>query len=164
MGLDMYLYLEDYIGGEFEHRNVKGKVKITYEPLNSTRTSLELDASEISSIRRQVGYWHKANAIHNWFVQEIANGKDECQEIHVSWEQLDELEEIVCKILKHKNNQDELEAMAQELLPPTSGFFFGDTGINEWYIHDLEETLTIIKEAKKDRHYLLNHLVYQASW
>jgi hypothetical protein len=50
-----------------------------------------------------------------------------------------------------------------DLLPPTSGFFFGGTGIDEWYWVNLQETVDKLTEA-------LEHSVddamfeYQASW
>jgi hypothetical protein len=32
-------------------------------------------------------------------------------------------------------------ALAEELLPTASGFFFGSTEYNEWYIDDLKNTI-----------------------
>jgi hypothetical protein len=42
-------------------------------------------------IRKQIGYWRKANAVHGWFVNELANGIDECQEIDVERSDLERL-------------------------------------------------------------------------
>ena len=31
------------------------------------------------SIMKQVGYWRKANEIHNWFVENVQDGEDDCE-------------------------------------------------------------------------------------
>jgi hypothetical protein len=87
-----------------------------------------------------MGYWRKANQIHNWFVANVQEGKDECQEACVSREQLTELREVCQKILD--NNE-----LAEKLLPTASGFFFGGTEYDQWYFNDIEETIKIIDNA-----------------
>jgi hypothetical protein len=51
----------------------------------------------------EVGYWRKANAIHGWFVRELANGVDECQPIHVSRENLVVLRQLCLEALRDRN-------------------------------------------------------------
>ena len=83
------------------------------------------------------GYWRKANAIHDWFVRECQGGVDECQPSYVAREQLVELKELCEQVLADKTK-------AAELLPTTSGFFFGSTDYDEYYFQDLESTIEII--------------------
>lgn len=97
---------------------------------------------ELPSIQCQVkiGYWRKANAIHDWFVQNCQDGNDDCRESYVSIEQLEELRKICQMVLDN-------HALASEHLPTTSGFFFGSTEYDELYFQDLQSTVEIIDNA-----------------
>ena len=78
-------------------------------------------------------YWRKANAIHDWFVQNCQDGVDECQYSNeISAEQLAELVSLCETELASDHKGD--------LLTPASGFFFGGTEVDEWYIQDLKQT------------------------
>jgi len=128
MGLDMYLMT---------------RAKNKYAVENS-----ELNYNEI-------GYWRKANAIHKWFVDNVQQGKDECQVSNVSRDQLQKLLEVVNTVL---NNQSK----ATELLPPQKGFFFGSQEIDEWYFKDLKDTKVFVENALKlDENW---DIFYQSSW
>jgi hypothetical protein len=58
----------------------------------------------------EVGYWRKANAIHGWFVRELAGGVDECQPIHVSRENLITLRQLCLEALRDRNINEVPEA------------------------------------------------------
>lgn len=88
----------------------------------------------------QIGYWRKSNQIHRWFVNECANGVDECQPISVSDEKLGELLGL-CKQVALDPTR------AKELLPPAAGFFFGSTDIDEWYMSGIQQTIDILETA-----------------
>jgi hypothetical protein len=159
MGLDMYMNKKTYIGANFEHRNVKGKVELTIGEKNQ---KIGVKLNRISEISEQVGYWRKANHIHNWFVENVQGGKDECQEATVSLEKLKELQAVCRKVLRSK-------AKAHELLPTQSGFFFGGTDYDEYYFNDVKDTLKIInpliKELEqKDTVGTYPEVVYRSSW
>lgn len=145
MGLDMYLTKSHYVGAYFEHRQVKGTVSLMVEG-----KKLPINKKKISEIIEQVGYWRKANAIHNWFVQHVQDGKDECQRSYVSAEQLLELKKLCELALKTKD---------ATLLPPVSGFFFGSTEIDTYYWDDIRETIEILSDIDETCTYY-----YQASW
>jgi len=98
----------------------------------------------------QVGYWRKANAIHNWFVENVQDGVDECQEVHVPWEKLQELKALCRRVLDTKNPIG---------LEPTPGFFFGSTEVDEYYFQDIDDTLDILDKLDEEETYY-----YQASW
>jgi hypothetical protein len=113
-----------------------------------------------------VGYWRKANAIHGWFVNTLANGVDECQPIYVSRENLEQLRLACNNVLKAPVGV-ELEDIADDYgLLPTQGFFFGSSEMDEYYMDDLRRTIQIIDNIfslvhEDDYHY---SFVYQASW
>jgi hypothetical protein len=114
----------------------------------------QIDPAKISYIIQDVGYWRKANAIHQWFVDNVQHGVDDCKEYDVSVEQLKELLGIVEQVLAD-------HSLAGELLPTQSGFFFGSTEYDEWYFKDLEETRDILTEALKNES---GDYQYQSSW
>jgi len=102
-----------------------------------------------------IGYWRKVNAIHNWFINELADGKDECQRIYADRSELERLSET-CKAVLADNS------LAEKLLPTGAGFFFGGTEYDEWYFEGLKNTVAQIKEALA----LGSNwgFYYQASW
>ena len=134
MGLDMYLTAERYLWSHDENDMQIG------ENIGQL-VGLPTD-SKVKTITVEAGYWRKSNQIHNWFVQNVQSGKDECQETYVSREQLKELREVCQKVL---NNNE----LAEQLLPTASGFFFGATEYDQRYFNDLEETIKIIDNALK---------------
>ena len=171
MGLDMYLTGKRYIWSD--ERN---KIRITGLPVKH----------EIKSVDYDMGYWRKANAIHNWFVENVQNGEDNCAEYYVSREQLQELYKVVTAVLEsteliegvinngytyengekvyHKEVGKVMadDSVAQELLPTSSGFFFGNTDYNEWYYEDLKETKKMLLEALEADKQI--EFYYQSSW
>ena len=153
MGLDMYLQADLYVGGKFEHRHVKGKCSFTIGKNHIQKYDIALN--EISSITIDVGYWRKANAIHKWFVDNVQNGIDECQRSYVNRGHLETLKTLCLDVINDPTK-------AGDLLPTESGFFFGSTDFDEWYMEDIKETVNIIDKA-------LNlppeyDIYYQASW
>jgi len=104
----------------------------------------------------QVAYWRKANAIHGWFVREAQNGVDECQHSLVHREQLQELIDTCSKVLLD-------HSLAEELLPPERGCFFGTYEYDDWYFTDLENTVTELTAvlADKGEDY---EFYYNSSW
>lgn len=154
MGLDMYLTKKTYIGGNWSHRKVTGSVKLTLNTGSEHEKLIEINPENISEIVEHCGSWRKANQIHNWIVENIQDGKDECQESYFPPEKLKELRDTCEKVLK--NNE-----LASELLPPQSGFFFGSTEIDEWYFSDLRDTIEIIDSLNLENG---GDFYYQASW
>lgn len=87
----------------------------------------------------EVAYWRKCNQIHNWFIEHCAGGDHSinCEDIEVNLEQLAGLRQTCQEVIDDPSK-------AAELLPTRSGFFFGSTGYDEWYINGLKETVGII--------------------
>lgn len=141
-----------------------------------------------NSLFEEIGYWRKANAIHNWFVENVQNGVDDCGEYEVSKSDLKELLSL-CKEVKDnsvlvdgeiKNGyifKDGVETpiyedgkyiedptIAMELLPCSSGFFFGSQEYDEWYLQDIEYTIDKIETILKETDFNNEIIIYSASW
>ena len=106
--------------------------------------------------KEEICYWRKANQIHHWFVENVQNQIDDCNDYEVSKEQLKDLLQI-CK--KVKNNK----IHAQELLPTCEGFFFGDTEYDEYYWNDIDYTIEMINKVLKEVNFD-EEIVYYYSW
>lgn len=88
MGLSMYLTAERFF---------------TYDKPRETR-----DGMEIESEKLRAAYWRKFADLHGYFVQTFLDGVDECQELELTADQL----------------QQVIDAVEADELPHTTGFFF----------------------------------------
>lgn len=135
MGLDQYLYAK-----RFASPNFPGDKDIYKTVINSVEAESfyrpESNGFPCVTVAVQVGYWRKANAIHQWFVDNCQGGEDDCRETYVDREQLEELRDLCKSILADHSKADDL--------PTAAGFFFGSTDYDEWYFHNLEETVETI--------------------
>lgn len=148
MGLDMYLTAERYLWRDDETR---GKISAFFP-------ELEIVGGEVESITASLITWRKANAIHNWFVQNVQDGVDECQRSYVSTEKLQALHDIAVEVL---NDHDK----AAELLPSKGGFFFGSVEYDEWYFSDLKETRKSLSKILANLESLKKYdFYYNSSW
>ena len=151
MGLDMYLTKNTYIGANYEHNKVSGVIEIKKDG-----KEIPIQFNRVSTIIEEVGYWRKANHIHNWFVEKCQDGVDECQKTYIDIEQLTDLLQV-CKIVI--NNKD----LASELLPTSSGFFFGGTEYDEYYFNDIQYTIELIESLFKEDN-TDSSFYYSSSW
>lgn len=186
----MYLTKKTYVGAEYEHRKVSGKceIKVGDNPL-------PINFKRITYIEERVGYWRKANQIHKWFVDNIQGGNDDCGEYDLSKEKAIELLNI-CKEIKDKcklvggkvrNGQVanaetggkfvdvtedgklmENSHIAAKLLPTKSGFFFGSTDYDQYYMQDIDDTIEILEslmaEDNPEKDYFAQDIIYSSSW
>lgn len=134
MGLDMYLCAEACVTNYRGTDDQKAGARTA-----ATLLGLPPDDDNYGSIEIKVhaGYWRKANAIHAWFVENVQDGVDECQQTYVSRDQLRELKRQCSLVLS-------APGAALETLPPRSGFFFGSTDVDEYYLEDLKHTVEVI--------------------
>ena len=207
MGLDMYLCRTKRINGITikQAQNIEAYLswrdnerarKYTLEEWSGVR---EKDVPPQSVIKyyeeqikntkdEEVGYWRKANQIHNWFVENVQDGEDDCGSYEVSKWQLEELLDI-CKLIKNKckliNGRvkvgEHLEngkwvadyedgqildnaEIAEEYLPTRSGFFFGGTDYDEWYMGDIDDTIQIIEKVLDETDFETQIVFYSSSW
>ena len=127
--------------------------------------TLKLDLHQIEAVDVHVGYWRKANAIHGWFVENVAKGVDDCRSMRVDPEELVELSDLCQRILDMPEGE-ERDKLIMEKLPPTDGFFFGSTKIDEDYFQDLKDTVKILENvSEKDwKDPFFDGYFYHASW
>jgi len=143
MGLDMYLSGYKYLWRDDDTRKkVKKQLKSSYDP---------------KYVVLELMYWRKANAIHKWFVDNVQEGEDDCKEHLVSIDDLKQLLSVVNSVLQDTS-------LAEQLLPPTSGFFFGSTSVDEWYWKDLENTRDRLNELLSSPDIEELDIYYQSSW
>lgn len=140
-------------------------------------------------IKEEIGYWRKANMIHNWFVDHVQDGEDDCQyHREVTEEDLQELLDTCRTVLAstrlipgmvengrtYKDGKWETNwvngkvledsSVAEELLPIQEGFFFGGTKYDEWYWADLVETVEILEKALATTDWEKQMVYYLSSW
>ena len=152
MGLDMYFSAKFNINSYDNQKAIDSVVDVFPFVGKDTVDGVCVDIT--------LGYWRKANAIHNWFVKNVQDGIDECQKAFVERHHVVELLELVNKVLDNRE-------LAPTLLPPTSGFFFGSTDLDEWYWGDIEHTKKVLENALSVLDNSGNYhvsLYYQSSW
>lgn len=167
MGLDMYLEVRKHFSG-YDFAGQEEKIAAYKKVIEAA--GLE-DASAktnpYATVSTTAIYWRKANAIHGWFVDTLANGVDECQEIHVPREKLQELREMCFDALSIPAGMT-LAQHAETVLPTASGFFFGSTDYDEFYEKDLQDTMDgidrVLATLPEDGEGWDWSLVYRASW
>lgn len=175
-----------------EYKDVpNGNIRKFYEPFFTVKYS-EWDIEKsygYGRIMDQVAYWRKANAIHDWFVNHVQDGEDDCDyHDEVTKETLQELLDVCEQVLKasemvdgqivngyrYTDNGKEpiLEdgqhikdpSVAMELLPTTGGFFFGSTDYDEWYYEQVEYTANKIREILETTDFEQEMIYYVSSW
>lgn len=151
MGLDMmlyrtrYLHTADYIPDDRR------------EVITLRKGNVDVPLTNPVYLTEEILYWRKANQIHHWFVQNVQNGVDDCKEHEVSLVDLRKLRDLCNQVLADKH-------LAETLLPPQSGFFFGSTEIDEFYFDDLRRTVESLDQtlSKQDECYFTYS--YRSSW
>lgn len=161
----MYLHLRKTVHGyEFGGNDTEPyKNVVDAAGLNGLATP----DSPYATVDVTVMYWRKANQIHGWFVNTLADGVDECQEIRVSRENLQTLRDLCFEATSIPAGMT-MEEHAAKVLPPTVGFFFGSEDIDDWYVQDLKQTMDgidrILSQLPEDGEGWDWSLYYQASW
>lgn len=156
MGLDMYLRAERYVSPYSNPELASAIHKLLEFPIT---------AQGGTSVSTVCAYWRKANQIHNWFVQNVQGGEDDCKSYYVNRKQLVELRDLCSTVLEDVaglTDKDEIASYCEENLPTQSGFFFGDTEYGEYYFNDLKDTIKHIDSVLtlSDDY----EFEYQSSW
>jgi hypothetical protein len=165
MGLDMYLrYRKNFSG-----YNLGDSDPAIYQQVIEAAGLADAASkdSPYATVEVTAMYWRKANMIHTWFVDTLGGGVDECQEIHVPREKLKELRDLCFEALSVPAGMS-LTEHAEKVLPTASGFFFGSTEYDEWYVQDLQSTMDgldrVLATLPDDGEGWDWSLIYQASW
>lgn len=163
MGLDMYLKAQRYVSKhDYSKPRAEGEYPEVTQLFKDTLALYpELNTGDIYGfeVSRCVAYWRKANAIHQWFVDNCQDGEDDCKEYYVGRESLHELLKL-CQEVKAKHDPE----LAGEALPPQQGFFFGSTEIDQWYWKDIDLTIDQLTRILNDERLNEYDFYYQASW
>jgi len=149
MGLDMYLSAEKYQYGSLNE-----------EPTDLTKAVngfIDTKGYQVKSFKIWACDWRKANQIHEWFVQNVQGGEDDCAPYNVDTGQLSELVDLCKRVLANRE-------LAEELLPTQAGFFFGGTDYDEHYFQDLEDTIKKLEHFATDPSWASWDFTYQSSW
>ncbi len=157
MGLDMYLLGKKYVP-TFDYNNRDDSKLFADNPqYNEIIKTAGLDGIATRdlgvTLEVTVGYWRKANQIHGWFVDNVQEGRDDCNEYPVERRQLEELRTLCKAAIANKDHGD---------LPPVSGFFFGSNEVDDWYWNKLEDTVEILDRVLSYPDDI--RFYYQSSW
>jgi ABC-type Zn uptake system ZnuABC Zn-binding protein ZnuA len=154
MGLDMYLNKKSFLfTGDYVNENEREAVEVT----KGGKPHPAIKQKRIKEVVEEVAYWRKANHIHQWFVENIQKGIDDCGEYSVPFYKLEELVKVCKKVLKDQSK-------ASELLPTQGGFFFGSTEYDEHYFYDVENTVRMLEEVLSEDGAKDQEYSYQSSW
>ena len=133
MGLDMYLYTKS-----------QGLAKHMYDwHITNGYWANKYDGWRLS--HGIIGYWRKANQIHEWMVKNVQRGTDDCRPHEITPEDMKQLVELCDRVLEAHDTE-----VSDSILPTGSGFFFGSTDYDEYYYKDVEYTKALLEEIMKN--------------
>lgn len=159
MGLDMYLERVFYVKN-WDYMAADERTVISV--LRAAKPIPGLNMENISSIVTQEAYWRKANAIHAWFVDNVADGVDDCRQVPVTIEQVTTLRDLCKQILDAPAKNRVM--LAEKLLPTRGGFFFGSTDYDQYYFADLRLTVEQLDRVLSSGDAGPAIFYYRASW
>ena len=143
---------------------------------------------DYDTIFTEIAYWRKANEIHNYFVEHVQHGVDDCGTYDVSKKQLEDLlykckeVERIAVLEKSKvvngytfeNGKEipmyedgEVIVNAEEvaaILPTQGGFFFGSTDYDKYYMEDIKYTIDILEKILEETDFDTEAVCYHSSW
>lgn len=129
-----------------------------------------INLKKVKYIEEEVMYWRKANAIHKFFIDTCGGGEDDCSKNY--YVDLDTLKDLYdkCKQITEKckaiagDNDITNKNLAEELLPTQSGFFFGETAYDEYYLADIRQTMEVLQPIVESTEDDMGDYYYSASW
>ena len=154
MGLDMYLRLKEH-----SKCSVKG--------FGGDGDTMHRDPNDWVCVTKEyaVADWRKANHIHQWFVDHVQDGNDDCGQYNVRPEHLHELR-ADCMFAHDAYMAGDYKT-CHETMPTSSGFFFGSTEYDSYYAEDLRKTIkvcTSLIHHLESNNSIWSEVYYQSSW
>lgn len=164
MGLDMYFYARKTTYKSFSKWDKPDRANEVSYPEDLKIFSdyiYDINFKSVQTeIRYQIGYFRKFNALHSYIVKTFADGIDNCQDIILYKEDVEQIKKVLDDVL---NAHQQVEK-AKELLPTQSGFFFGGTDYDEFYFEDVKDAADLMQSFLDNFDFESYQLVYQASW
>lgn len=159
MGLDMYIFKVNKTAhsikelGDLDRNPKPGDAAIAaFEPLNQPYAD---SAPDHYTIFQEVAYWRKFNALHQWFVTNVQLGVDNCSLYELDQDVLRSCLDVLEETFYKKN---------PVILPPTQGFFFGSSEVDDYYWNKVEESIQTISHLIDNTDWATERLFYQSSW
>ena len=165
MGLDMYLDRRKYV------QNWSHMKDSETHHLFGTHKNKPMDLKKVKYLVFGEMYWRKVNWIHQWFVENVQEGVDDCGTYDVTPEQIQTLVKLCREVLKRLRAEKSINAqidIIDDMLPTTEGFFFGQSELRqkediEYYMDSLKETISNLKQIKPEKGWG-DYYTYHASW
>ena len=113
-----------------------------YERLSKEYSEI-VEANNVRDIIEEIMYWRKANAIHKWFVDNVATKFDYVFGYNVGAKiTLDKAKQLrdICKQVLAREDPE-------KLLPTQGGFFFGGIEYNSSYYDSVSRTLEFLEKV-----------------
>ena len=107
----------------------------------------------------EVAYWRKANQIREWFATHIDGFEDDYGYYEVTKDLLEDLITDCSYVLSNRNIE-----ISREVMPTSSGFFFGSTEYDDYYYGDLEYTIGKCREIIDSTDWDDEVVTYSESW
>ena len=149
MGLDQYMYKvkkeleEDY----YEHLGEKVKDEFGYEYY------------DIEPVLDEIAYFRKSNWLHGYMNRlcqsKMGHDIEDCEYLILSQKDLIDFLNVCREVVECDS-----VAIAEELLPPQSGFFFGSTAIDDYYFEDVQDAIDALSPFEDGD----NRYAYYAWW
>lgn len=155
-GEKSYYTLEEYLG--------EGAEALPYEEAKAFLPNFKEYGTYLKyfSLWQPAVYWRKANHIHQWFVDNVQDGEDDCGTYEVSQKQLEELLDLCRIVLTNKDNPN--NEFLENLLPRVEGFFFGSNDYDYDYFASVEETVEELQNLLAETDFDKELVVYRSSW
>ena len=114
---------------------------------HSAITRKVVEGMELKEEEFELGYWRKHPDLHGMITEAFGGGRDECQRIDLSAEDLQVI----------------LDAVKKNVLPHTEGFFFGksESAWQQETVEKLENAIEWLNIKEKDT---WRSVYYRASW
>lgn len=176
----MYLSKKTYVK-KWSHQKPEEVFDVTVTRGDS---SYSIDSSRVSYVTEELMYWRKANQIHGWFCSNCTEIQDEVlysvtltnlevlletcksvlQVIETSPKKIKQVvggwkdgEQYMIDVEEYNNE------LIEKILPPTQGFFYGSSNIDEYYKEAIVFTIEFLEKelpnCNEDHEF-----EYHASW
>ena len=158
MGLDQFLSAKKFISGSQWSTDYERRLHADIISAVNAPSIVDTECPYIT-VDITIAQWRKANAIHNWFVDNVQNGNDDCGKYSVTHEELWDLHAQCVYVLGAFAEGETIDGewvsergidYAQRYLPTTEGFFFGGTQYDERYLENLRYTKDILYKVLID--------------